>query len=236
MFRNTPYAYKLIKIDKVPQMNIDNYKRDLGTCMHKVIKEYYRRVDKVPTPDFIEKTTKAMFTNNFDQSLSEHKIEAEGMLRNFITFEKGRLKDYRLPVLIEQYLEDDLYKGIPDMFDGLHIYDWKFGGMTRLYDDQRIQGKVYDRLITNAGYKPPENYSSFKPIFVTLANTCQLEMPLTTNIWLETQRQNMLDMIAAGNFPLCRGPLCPWCSVPLSCAFRDTKLWDCVDNIWNLTI
>ena len=233
MYYNMGLAFKLIKIDGVPTQMQPNYRRDLGFNMHNVIKHYYQQIHEKPTPEYIERTAKSCFVNHFDQALSEHKTEAEATLRNFILFEKRRLPNYRKPILIEKYMKSRKYRGVPDMFDGVTVYDWKFGSLLKLYDDQRIQGGAYKDLLYDNGFKPIEGYNDFKVKFVTLQSTAELEMPFTTTAWLDEKREIMINGVKAGKFPPCNKYLCPYCDCAKPCAFKDNTLWEAVDALWN---
>jgi hypothetical protein len=234
MFHNMGQAYRLIKIMKLPTQPVDNYKRDLGINMHLIIKKYYLQVHQKPTVEFIERTAKQCFTTYFDQTLNMHHAEATVALNNFIAFEKRRLDDYRVPVLVETYLKQpNMYKGIIDMFDGVTVYDWKLKNVMKMGDNERTQSKTYTTLLHANDFKIPDGYNDFKFKFVPLLTKTEIDAPFTTDAWLEQRRQNVLNGIATDTYPECNKYLCPWCDAKMACEFRKSKLWESVDLLWN---
>ncbi len=220
-FKHCPFQWKLWKIDGVKRVTVENYKRDFGINMHEIIKQYYGNIKSTPTPKKVEEIAWSCFKGYFNQSLSEHQQEAESALRNFIKFEQNRLADYHPPVMIETHLRDVDYNGILDMFDGFSVYDWKFGTMTRLEEEQLTQGKIYTRLLNSNGYA-----GQLKVVFVTLINGRLLEMPRVTDNWLAERRNRMCNMIEAKRFPKIRSKLCEYCDFQLCCEFSEKSLWD----------
>ena len=227
-FFRCPYKWDLINIVKAPCINVQNDKGLLGQNIHSIIAEYYRLVPQHPTSKQIESLATTCFTQMFESFLSHYKHVAEDMVKNFIKFEQSRLKNYVKPILVEKTLEDDLFKGVIDFFDGQNIIDWKTGAMCNLDDDSRRQGKIYDLLLQHNGFN--NGGKNFKVFFVTLRNSRVLELPFTSEAWLMDQIKHMYSIIQSGRFPKIRSPLCDWCEVELYCQLEDTHLWESVLN------
>jgi len=220
-FFKCPYQWKLLRIDKVQTEPKVNHKAELGGNIHDIIKEYYQNIVEKPSEKQIEHIAMSCFNMGFDETLKQYRANAETMMKNFINFEKGRIRHYIKPIMVEQTLENDLFRGIIDYFDGKNIIDWKTGAMMRLGNDERRQGKIYNILLNDNGYK-----GDFKVYFVTLANGRKLELPLTTRTWLEQEIKKMVGMIKAERFPKNKSPLCNWCDARMACEFDGTFLWE----------
>ena len=220
-FFRCPQGWKLQKIDKVQQIRTENYKRSIGENFHAIIKEYYSNIDVKPTPSQVNNIAMSAFSTLFDETLKMYRVEMEAMLKNFIKFEIARIPKYIKPILVEEQLEDENFKGIIDYFDGRNIIDWKTGNLLSLGDNERRQGKIYELLLEHNGYEGP-----FKVYFVTLINGRTLELPLTTETWLMDQCKRMFTMVKNNQFPKVPSGLCNYCDVALACAFGDYSLWD----------
>ncbi len=219
-FHSCPLAFQFIKILKVPQIEIVEPRRPIGTNMHLIIKMYYTHMTSPkPTPEQIRTTANNCFKNYFDESLAEYKKEMQLMLNNFIMFEIARIPNYHPAIEVEKWDEDDIYGGYIDMFDGFTIYDWKIN-IQKLYDEHLVQGKAYQRIKRNKGY------GEVNVCFFGLENGKSLYMPRMADEWLENLRVEMLNMIAAGNFPAKPSPLCGWCPVQLACTYKFKNLWE----------
>jgi len=173
-----------------------------------------------PTPKQVEVTATNCFKNLFDESLNEYKREMQVMLNNFIAFEVSRIPNYRVAEIVEGWVEDDIYGGYVDMFDGINGYDWKGKSLLKLYDDNLIQGKTYERIMKNKGY------SQACWNFVGLENGKVLTMPSLADSWLDGKKAIMDNCIVTGDFPIKKGPLCAWCDVALACQYKFKNLWD----------
>ena len=220
-FFQCPFQWKLLHIDKVQPQTRPNPKARLGKNIHNIIKEYYQNIVKKPTAKQVENIAMCCFNSMFDETLKRYRPKAEIMMGNFINFEKARIPRYIKPIIVEKYLENDLFCGVIDYFDGKIIIDWKTGNLMRLGNDERRQGKIYNVLLNDNGYE-----GEFKVYFVTLANGRRLELPVTTRTWLNQEIQKMTRMIKANRFPKNRSPLCNWCDAQISCEFDGVCLWD----------
>jgi hypothetical protein len=169
----------------------------------------------------IEIIAKACFERYFDSKLRKLHTNAEEMMENFVKFEKSRIGNYKKPVFIEKMLEDDIFRGKIDFFDGTTIVDWKTGSIMDIDDDMKRQGKIYDVLLNNNGYT-----GKFRILFVTSKNGRTLELPMVTTEWLMSHASRMQSIVSSGNYPKCRTPLCDWCEAQLRCECSDYSLWD----------
>jgi hypothetical protein len=221
-FFKCPYKWKLTYLQKTKGIYIVNEKRDLGENIHFIIAKYYEESGN-PSEKYIEPIAIDCFNRYFDSKLKKYQALAEEMMRNFIKFEKERVKTCGAPVFVEKMLEDNCFRGKIDMFDGVNIIDWKTGSVMNIDDDLMRQGKVYDKLLNSNGYN-----SKFNILFVTLKNGRVLQLPMVTVTWLLSQVEQMNAVICSGNYPKCRSPLCDWCEVVLECQFDDVNLWDSI--------
>ena len=228
-FFKCPFKWKLLKIDKVSGIYVENEKRDLAENVHRIIAEYYHLIGSSPTEKQIETVAKDCFKAYFEPIFNAYHSVAEDMIQNFVKFEKERLKNYRKPIFVEKTLEDNYFKGIIDYFDGVNIIDWKTGSVMGIDDDLRRQGKIYEILLNHNGFDDNGKYKTYKIYFVTLKNERVLELPFTPEAWLMNQTTQMYSIVNSGKFPKHRSPLCNWCEAQLTCEFEDTTLWSGVD-------
>lgn len=235
-FFQCPFKWKLLHINHVQTVKVRNEKKELGSNIHEIIANYYKGIPKSPTAEQIEKRAWTCFNTYFEPRLSKFEKQAKEMMENFIKFEKSRLPNYIKPCLIEGYLEDEEYKGYLDFLaitpkEAL-IIDWKTGAMMTITDDNRRQGKIYERLGKNN--KHIMEGMKVKILFVTLRNGRQLEVPFTTMPWLDEQRRRMFSLVNAKRFPKIHSALCDWCECQIRCEFEGEKLWDNTRlmNVW----
>jgi hypothetical protein len=230
-FYNCPFQWKLVYIDKIPLVDIQNEKAKVGTCTHEIIANYYRHIPPQPTADDIEKTAIMMFNHFFDPKLESYRKAVRTMIETFVKYEKSRLNNYIKPILIEATLEDEEFKGIIDYFDGYEIIDWKTGAINQLGFNEQRQGKIYEHLITKWAQKQPKHVqeriskTGFKVFFFTLKNGRKLQMPSITEKWLMEQKEEKERIIKSGLFPKQYSGLCAWCPVQLACEFESITLW-----------
>jgi len=234
-FYQCPLKWKLLHLDRVRITEVKNPKKDLGRNIHEIIASYYKNIGNNPTPKQIEYVANACFNTEFEPYLTDYKTQAQEMLKNFINFEKSRLNNYVKPILIEKELEDEDFRGVIDalfLYPQLklaHILDWKGGALMNLTDVERRQGKIYERLGYSNNVIPP-NFTT-KISFVVLRNGQVLDLPFTTNTWLDEQKRRMCFIIKTGRFPKIRSPLCNWCECQLACEFEGVKLWNDIKQI-----
>jgi hypothetical protein len=226
-FFKCPYKWKLTYMQKKKGIHVVNDKRDLGENIHYIIAKYYKESGH-PAEKYIEAIAKDCFNRYFDTKLKKYQSDAEEMMNNFIKFEKERIKTAGKPIFVEEMLEDEIFRGKIDMFDGVNIIDWKTGGLMDIDNDLMRQGKVYDRLLDSNNYK-----GNFNILFVTLKNGRVLRLPMITMTWLFTQTNQMNSVVSSGMFPKIRSPLCDWCEVQLECEFDNDKttLWNGMINL-----
>ena len=231
-FFTCPYNWKLINVDGVQVVQVENLKGNLGSNIHHIIAEYYKNIGNsgVHIPSYakeIENIATQCFNTLFEPYLNKFKTTAEEMMKNFIKFEQSRLQNYVAPQLIEKTLTNSNFKGIIDCFftNGTvaTIIDWKTGALMDLGDNERRQGKIYEILLRDNGYI--KNERIVKIYFVTLRNGRVLELPFTTETWVMEQKKHKDAIINSGNFPKIISPLCDWCNTQLSCEFNNISLW-----------
>jgi hypothetical protein len=229
-FFKCPYKWKLTYLHKTKGIFVVNDKRDLGDNIHFIISKYYEE-SGFPDEKYIEPLVKDTFNRYFDTKLKKYQSDAEEMMNNFIKFEKERIKTAGKPIFIEKMLEDEVFRGKIDMFDGINIIDWKTGSNMEIDDDLKRQGKVYEILLNSNNYK-----GNFNILFIALKNGRTLKLPVVTSTWLYNQTNQMNSIVSSEMYPKCYSPLCDWCEVQLECEFENDKasLWDGMMNLDNL--
>jgi len=221
-FENCPLHWWYKKLKRVG-IETDDTPRRLGLNIHQMIDEYFKTIPEVPTIDEIEQIAKLVFDKKFDKSLSSVREKAEKCWRNFIKFEKERLKSWPVykPTKTEAVVQTGDYYCIVDFVSeecGVAI-DWKTGAKTRLWDSELRQGKINLMALEGNGSTVDKFF------FVCLENGKTLEMPEVNRAWIENSTQRMRRMISKGLFPKIVGKLCGWCEYQLDCEFSGICLW-----------
>lgn len=203
----------------------------MGTCVHEIIANYYKKVrGQPPTVKEMKETLIMMYNHFFDPKLEEHEKEIKSLIDNFLDFETSRINNWIRPILVEGYLKTKDFCGIIDYFDGYNIIDWKTGALIQCSEREYRQGKIYQHLCTEYVKTLPLEQQKkcakqFKVYFVTLKNGKKLEMPHVSDKWIFEQRDQKRSMITSNTFPMITSGLCNWCPVQITCEFRGTTLW-----------
>lgn len=222
LFYTCPRAWKY-HTDGKPGIYVDETLTLLGKAIHQAIEEFYTRIGERVTARAIEKTAEDLWREKFEELPGDIKRRANRCWRNFVAFEKWRLKNWEVypPTFVEKRLENDEFVGVVDFYSRPEetVIDWKTGGLTQLGDEELRQGKIYQILLEDNGFKVRE------VLFVLLLTGRVLEMPLVTRGWIEKEREGMLRMIKEGRFPRRVTGYCKNCPYRLDCEFSDMRLW-----------
>ena len=207
---------------QAPTIPVDDRYARLGSNIHAMIEMYFLRQVDNPKPSDIERLAWEIFDTNFDDSLAYMRNQAKRIWRNFIEFEKQRLKTWKTykPTFVEQMFEIDEYiHGIIDFYGDNKIIDWKTGNYTYLTNDIVRQGNFYKYMLEKAGYKVE------KILFVYLKENKVVEIPQKPHAWVENEVEKVKRMIEQGYFPKRKSSLCQYCEYRLVCEFDDTMWW-----------
>lgn len=230
-FYKCPFKWYLYYILHLQGDYVQNDMALLGTNVHDMIARHYRNLPERIVPHTINRNVDRIFMEYFSPVLEPYKKLVESMLNQFKKYEHKRIKKgYRLPIIVEQKLHNNDFKGIIDFYDGEILIDWKTGKTLSLDNDFKRQAKIYETLVVDNGYPKPKKVG-----FVTLRNGRFLQLPFTTKGWLLTQKKHMDNMIKRGRFPKNKTPLCNWCPYQILCEFEDIPLFNTVDGV-NFTI
>lgn len=196
---------------------------DLGHCIHKSIREYFKVIGRKPTPEQIRKIFTTCFEQEWEKySLGSLRKRALRICDNFIKFEIMRLQTWKtyLPTLVEEKRTNATYATRIDFYSEPErtLIDWKTGNKRDIDDNDTRQGKVMELVLKHHGY-PVE-----KILFVALYPNRVFEVPQIGDGFVENERQKMQESISSNYFPK-HERFCRWCDVVLECQFEDVCLW-----------
>jgi len=206
---------------QAPTIPVDDRYARLGSEIHSLIKLYFVRQIDIPTESLIEKLAWDVF-KNFDPELNFMKKEAQRIWRNFIEYEKNRLKSsnkYKPEFVEQKFVIDDYIHGIVDFYGDGIIIDWKTGRFRFLTQDIVRQGNFYKYMLEKAGFPVK------KILFVYLRDNKVQEIPPKPHVWVEREVEKVRNMIKEEYFPKKPSELCSWCEYRLVCEFSDTVWW-----------
>ena len=225
LFYQCPLKWKY-QHEGVQGIPVDETARLFGIAIHNIIALYFNKIsanipDK-PTEGEISYYLKLAIKEGYDPVLSMRDAKAKRILKNFLNFEKQRLKSWKIykPEIVEQKLEVGPITGIIDFYGDGIIIDWKTGAEMDENNKYILrQGTIYKILLEK--HKKPVR----KILFVFLDSGKTIELPPTTEGWVVNEIKQMLDMIKLNRFPAKPSPLCAYCPFILRCQFRNSCIW-----------
>lgn len=228
-FENCEFQWLCVKLGVVANV-VDKSTAIYGKSVHNIIVIYFGSIPSKPTESQIEKRAKDAFEDGKTAVMSKYGKRNKQILKNFIAFEKHRLKTWKQykPTFTERMLQGKLFADLPpfrcitDAYweKDQAIVDWK-SGKTEMTDDLMIQGKINELLAIH------NNFPVKKVIFAGLWSGRTLTLPPTSKGWVYRHARQMVDQINTRRFPKRRSGLCPYCPYHLRCLFDGKKLlWD----------
>ncbi len=228
LFNTCPLWYFMNK-QRLPGIEVDKEKAQYGTDVHNLINEYYKCVKKSfetdLTPDIIESAFNDLWGKSYINDSPAFRLKSSNVKETFIKFERERLEQDGIekyhPSHTEYKVTCDNLVGIIDFYNEATgtIIDWKTGSMVTLNQDNYIQGKIYERMMTRLG--KPVN----KVLFVALASGMTFELPQISDGWLDDKISYLIDNAKLDNFKPKPSGLCPYCPYILRCQSKGLCLW-----------
>ena len=215
VFLKCPLQWYFMK-SNYPQIYIDDTAAKIGSFVHHVIYSYFVSLDgEVKNEQEIELKVKNIYNSCFDSRFNVFRNEIDAMIRNFIAFERYRLKFWEryIPELVEfRVTIKDYLTGIVDFYGNKTIIDWKTGKYPFMTLDLKRQGNLYRYMLEELGYRVD------KILFVYIRNNKTLEIPYDRN-WIEREVNKMIQQIEAGIFQPNEGDHCRFCRYVMICQF-----------------
>lgn len=226
---NCPYLWKCGK-ERQPTIAVETKFADFGHVIHESIAQYFKMISPDPHSGAIRGTIKSIVNEKLKASgLRRMDTRKEKCINNFVKFEVKRLKTWKqyIPTHIEQKKQAKVnginYRTIGDAYWRADetIIDWKSGKMAQIGVVERIQGQVMKIVWTALGFPVK------RVIFVALQTGLALEMPHTTNGFVEDKVRSLCEYDRLGYFPKKKSSLCYFCEYQLRCAFEEAGvcLW-----------
>lgn len=213
---------------RLPRIYVETKYADFGHITHQSIAQYYKTISDRPHKGAIKGTFSTIMEENLSASgLKRMGTRKDRCIENFVKFEVKRLKTWKqyLPTHIEEKKQARVgsfnYRTIADVYweKDETIVDWKSGKMIQIGIIERIQGQVM-KMVWNALGFPVR-----RVIFAALYTGLELEMPATTQGFVESMVRSMFEYNRLGHYPKKKGPLCFWCGFQLRCALEGRCLW-----------
>jgi hypothetical protein len=208
-----------------PMIKTDTRHLDLGTAVHEIIANYYRR----QTPDMTLIQRKELIDDLFARNaklsiLDNMKTKISDVNAGFKKFETQRLKVYPgfEPSFIEKRLSNNRFVCITDLYSkpnklGL---DWKTGRVTEIDMAKQIQAAVNYRMLDESE-NPCDHF-----VFIGLVGGTMVEAPKPKKEWIEAIDDSVIEIIRKGEFPATPHEWCSGCPSQIRCAFREVDIWD----------
>jgi hypothetical protein len=212
--------------ENLPQLPVDDDHMTFGAMVHLAIQDYYSKLPDNPRVIEIDGRAKQSFSDYVDVRSSVLKARYQVCLSNFVRFETGRLRTFKVfkPDYVEHKLVSSFVHGKVDAYwkTDQTVIDWKTGsfGDGEINDDYIRQGSLYRKMLNES------NMPCNRVLFVMLITGRVIEIPRVTDAWINNEINKMLNGIIRPH----RGPWCKNCQYLLRCDFqysdRPLGLWE----------